>query len=621
MSQHELYRLYKYLLLKIYSNHVYTSLFSSFGQILVDLHILTEERIILQLYEITQIFVDFLQRYDNMSQSLTAEQLFDNLTLNIILQSDLTLSKPFESAILTAKINYFVLSEFIVGKITETSKYRLFCREPGFWTLFILDDGTSKSLKDRVDRYCGIHNNVDPVYNKLMNGIRIDKLQNYFSDMHFSFMAFEGLANILFAINSAGSFENDLRLTLDSVSAVSELLARTKTAGINLYASYNFVKKITKTFNPNLLNTPIFNTLDIVIPVLTPLFNFDQLISLIAGVPRGTVDNFVNNFNIINSFLATPAPTKIMRLTTTANISNIRTTTKPQLRARYIDWSSLFQGNNFVQQDMPKSFVIPQNIADYSQWVKRQKRQLDLLSGILGQTISSNSVGSPLSNMPDFVKMFNRFTPETLEFLCIEPLMNLIPNDPVLNYIFGIGRVFELINTFMSIVTSTNRIRCSQNPNYDYDQISQFLRLNKTAGLIRDLMKNGFQSKFSCSLIVDVVKNIQVYQNLVDIMQHNSITLDTLDCLKETLLQTLERLKILPGLFRFIFGDSSLIKTIKKLIPLIQIFAPIFSQQTFKFVQLNDMIENANNFTLFLQQKRNITSVTQWYFNTRLVSI
>lgn len=43
-------------------------LIASFGQILFDLHIITEERIILQLYEITHMFVDFLQRYDNMSK-------------------------------------------------------------------------------------------------------------------------------------------------------------------------------------------------------------------------------------------------------------------------------------------------------------------------------------------------------------------------------------------------------------------------------------------------------------------------------------------------------------------------------------------------------------------------
>ena len=41
---------------------------SSLGQMLSDLHIITGERIILQLYEITQILVDFLQRYDNMSR-------------------------------------------------------------------------------------------------------------------------------------------------------------------------------------------------------------------------------------------------------------------------------------------------------------------------------------------------------------------------------------------------------------------------------------------------------------------------------------------------------------------------------------------------------------------------
>jgi len=83
------------------------------------------------------------------------------------------------------------------------------------------------------------------------------------------------------------------------------------------------------------------------------------------------------------------------------------------------------------------------------------------------------------------VKIFNSFSPEALEFLCVEPLINLIPNDPILNYVFGVGRLFELINTFMSIITSTNRIGCSQNPNKDYSEISQFLRLNKTVGLVK----------------------------------------------------------------------------------------------------------------------------------------
>lgn len=81
--------------------------------------------------------------------------------------------------------------------------------------------------------------------------------------------------------------------------------------------------------------------------------------------------------------------------------------------------------------------------------------------------------------------MFNSFTPEALEFLCVEPLINLIPNDPILNYVFGVGRLFELINTFMTIITSTNNIRCVQNPNKDYAEISQFLRLNKTVGLVK----------------------------------------------------------------------------------------------------------------------------------------
>jgi hypothetical protein len=54
--------------------------------------------------------------------------------------------------------------------------------------------------------------------------------------MKFPTTALDGLINILFTVNKAGSLENDLRLTLDSVSAVSELLGRTKTAGLNLYA-------------------------------------------------------------------------------------------------------------------------------------------------------------------------------------------------------------------------------------------------------------------------------------------------------------------------------------------------------------------------------------------------
>ncbi len=50
----------------------------SFGQILSDLFILTDERIILQLYEITQMFVDFLQRYDNMSKYIEQQIVFLN---------------------------------------------------------------------------------------------------------------------------------------------------------------------------------------------------------------------------------------------------------------------------------------------------------------------------------------------------------------------------------------------------------------------------------------------------------------------------------------------------------------------------------------------------------------
>jgi hypothetical protein len=54
--------------------------------------------------------------------------------------------------------------------------------------------------------------------------------------MKFSLNAFQGLANILFTVNGVGSLENDLRLTMESISAISELFSRTKTAGLNLYA-------------------------------------------------------------------------------------------------------------------------------------------------------------------------------------------------------------------------------------------------------------------------------------------------------------------------------------------------------------------------------------------------
>ena len=69
-----------------------------------------------------------------------------------------------------------------------------------------------------------------------------------------------------------------------------------------------------RTFNPDLLSQPIFKTLDIAIPILTPLVNIDQLVSLIAGVPRGTIDNIINGINEVNNFLTTPAPTRVKRI-------------------------------------------------------------------------------------------------------------------------------------------------------------------------------------------------------------------------------------------------------------------------------------------------------------------
>lgn len=104
-------------------------------------------------------------------------------------------------------------------------------------------------------------------------------------------------------------------------------------------------------------------------------------------------------------------------------------------------------------------------------------------------------------------------------------------------------------------------------------------------------------------------------------MQHNTITLDTLDCLKQTILQTLERLKILPGLLRFILSDISLIQSIKQLTPLIELFSPVFSAQSSKFVQISDLIENANNLIMILQPWTNITALNQYYFTTRFVSL
>jgi len=123
---------------------------------------------------------------------------------------------------------------------------------------------------------------------------------------------------------------------------------------------------------------------------------------------------------------------------------------------------------------------------------------LGLISGLLDPSQSSNSFDGAI---PDFVKMFSSFTPEALELLCIEPLMNLIPNDPILNYIFGVGRLFELVNTFMTIITSTDEIRCLRNPNKDYSEISQFLRLNKTVGLVKTKTFTIKFSFFYCSFV------------------------------------------------------------------------------------------------------------------------
>jgi hypothetical protein len=46
---------------------------------------------------------------DFLAQSLTVQQLFRDLPLSTILQSDLTIGKNFESQILTSKINYLIV--------------------------------------------------------------------------------------------------------------------------------------------------------------------------------------------------------------------------------------------------------------------------------------------------------------------------------------------------------------------------------------------------------------------------------------------------------------------------------------------------------------------------------
>jgi hypothetical protein len=74
----------------------------------------------------------------------------------------------------------FKLAEFIVGSLNGISKHRAFCLQPGYWTLFVLEDSVSQNLKERVDRYCGIHNNVDSIYNNLISSIRFDQVILFF---------------------------------------------------------------------------------------------------------------------------------------------------------------------------------------------------------------------------------------------------------------------------------------------------------------------------------------------------------------------------------------------------------------------------------------------------------
>jgi hypothetical protein len=63
-----------------------------------------------------------------------------------------------------------------VGKLSGVQKQRAFCLQPGYWTLFILDDSTSRRLKEHVDTYCGKRSDLDLIYNTLLDGIRYDQV-------------------------------------------------------------------------------------------------------------------------------------------------------------------------------------------------------------------------------------------------------------------------------------------------------------------------------------------------------------------------------------------------------------------------------------------------------------
>ncbi|CAF1591526.1 unnamed protein product, partial [Didymodactylos carnosus] len=319
-------------------------------------------------------------------QSLTTEQLFsstpffqplfNNRTFNMIIQTFLTVGKIDESHINTSRINYATLAEFIVGNLTTTNHYHLFCTKPGFWSLFILDRETEIVLKTRVQTYCGSRNNIEEIYRLLMISIRFEQLFLYYSDMTISPLAIEGIKNIFITMSNMGTLENDVRLAMEGLSAVSLLLSKTKVSGLNLLATYTFLKQMIETFNPNLVKGDIFNFLNTFIPIASPFFNIDNIISTFAGIPPGTIDNIVNNLNQLNNILTTPPIVKLVPTTNRSLVTTVKNiiATSSRMPATYVNWSALSPVNWYPSGVYVSKTDVPKSLEDYSLWLKRQKR-------------------------------------------------------------------------------------------------------------------------------------------------------------------------------------------------------------------------------------------------------
>lgn len=241
-----------------------------------------------------------------------------------------------------------------MAKISKTSSYQTFCLNTGFWNLFVLESSTSNVLKSRVDNYCAVHRDLDPILNEIVNAIRFDQVRFFSltnSSRTFFFLAFSDHEFLLgfqifqrrfsrlgedflhvepnFAVvrpRSSISFEHnfsDQRIFLSNQRRRTESLRVRRfflfSDDENIFlsrfsSSYTFSKQIIKTFNPKLLELPAFRSLDIAIPILTPLVNFDQIFSLITGLPRGTIDNIIRNVNEVNNFLTTPSSQRVRQI-------------------------------------------------------------------------------------------------------------------------------------------------------------------------------------------------------------------------------------------------------------------------------------------------------------------